>query len=258
MEELEGVLIYNLARKVAEQTTTDEHFRAVQAQVQVANQIYFAILRMLEEQNGLAAESLLRTLFDAAVNCIILAKHKEKLNDFLRNGQFTHLRLIRFTQVMKQRFEPIIQATEDDWKVLFPEFKDAEWHKLKTRDSFIEAEYKPEIYDQFFRRASAYAHGEPFITVRRTDATWKSWSIEARPQLWKTLTVGAYGLASNAMLHMLAIISREFKLGIEGELAKPSAMLEAFKAKHIEVMKQVLENQDNQAGQTVQSIDKKA
>ncbi len=256
MEELEGVLIYQLANKVAEQKTDSGHLRAVQAQLQVVNQVYFAIFRMVQDQNGIAAESLLRTLFDAAVNCIILAKHKDKLQDFFRNGQFTHLRLIRFTQVMKEKFEPLIKATEKDWDVLFPEFKNTDWHKLGTKDSFIEAEFKPEMYDQYFRRASAYAHGEPFITVRRTDESWKNWSIDARPKLWRSLTIGVYGLASNAMLHMLAIISREFKLGIEGEFEKPKMMLEALKAEHIQAIKQMFEEQDGQGGSAVRSDDK--
>ncbi len=257
MSESENLLIYQLAKRVVERKTDSEHLKAVQAQLHATNDIYGGIVRMFADQNGLAAESLLRTLFDAAVNCIILAKHKEKLQDFLRNGQFTHLRLIRFSQVMKERFEPLIKATEKEWEVLFPEFKNTDWHKLGTRDSFIEAEYKPEIYDQFFRRASAYAHGEPYITVRRADKTWQNWTIEARPDLWKTLTVGAYGMASMAMLHMLALLNREFKLGIEEEFAKPKALLDEFKAKHIQVMNQILENQDNQAGPTVQPSEKK-
>ena len=178
MEELEGVLIYELAKKVAEQKTEDNHFQAVQAQILVTNQIYFAIFRMVADKNGLAAETLLRTLLDSSINCIILAKHKEKLPDFIRNGQFTHLRLIRFAEAMKERFEPMVKATEPDWDPLFKEFKNTDWHKLSTRESFVEAEFKPAMYDQFFRRASAYAHAEPFIVVRRSDNTWKNWTVD--------------------------------------------------------------------------------
>ena len=58
------------------------------------------------------------------------------------------------------------------------------------------------------------------------------------------------------MMHMLAIISREFKLGIEKELEKPNAMVQALKAKHIAVISQVLENQDSEARPAVQPSDK--
>lgn len=256
MAELEGVMIFNLAKKVAERKTDNEHLKAVQAQVQVANQIYFAIFRMVADQNGLAAESLLRTLFDTAVNCVILAKHKDKLLDFIRNGQFTHLQLIRFTEVVPERVKPLVAATEDDWKILSPEFKSTEWHKLKTRDSFVEAECKPEMYDKYFRRASSYAHGEPFITVRRTDDTWKNWIVEARPENWKILTIGAYGLACDMMLHMLVILNREFKLGIDEEFAKPIALVQDLKVTHIALMQKQFAHKDKKAGPHVQPNDK--
>jgi hypothetical protein len=240
-----------MAQCVAEQKSEDPHFKAVLAQLTVTNNFYLGLIHMVANENGLAAEALLRSLFDSAVNCIILAKHKEKLQDFLRNGHFMHLRLIRFSDIIKERFTPLLEATEKEWKELIAEFKNTDWHKLGTRDSFVEAEYEPQIYDQFFRRASAYAHAEPFIVVRRPDNTWKNWTIEARPELWKKLGVGVYGMASMAMLHMLAILNREFNLGIEEEFARAKAVVDEFKAKHIQVMNQILENQDNKAGPSV-------
>lgn len=239
-QETEGSLIYKLAKRVAEQTATDEHRRAVNAQVLFANQIYFAIFRMVADQNGLAAEALLRTLFESAVNCVILAKHKEKLNDFIRYGQFTHLRLLRFNDVMKEVTDALVKATEAEWEKLFAEFKAAEWHKLGTRDSFIEAELEPEMYDKYFRRASAIAHGEPYVTVHRTDATWKNWTVSARPDHWKTLTIGAYVLACYMMLRSLAVVSREFKLGLEEEIKQLLAQVDELKGKHIEAIKKAV------------------
>jgi hypothetical protein len=256
MEQLEGVLIYELAKGVAGRATDSEHLRAVQAQIQVTNQIYFAIFRMVADQNGVAAEALLRTLFDSAINCIVLAKHSEKLQDFIRNGQFTHLRLIRFTDVMPEKIKPLVAATENDWKALFQEFKSSEWHKLGTKDSFIEAEYEAEMYNKYFRRASSYAHAEPYITVRPKDATWKNWCIDASLVRWKNVTIGVYGLACNAMLHMLAIVNREFKLGLDAEFEKPLALVKAFKIKHIEIIKQAFANEDSAIRQAAQAGDK--
>src|SRR6476660_2097928 len=115
MEELEGVLILNLTKKIAEQPPDNEHLKAVQAQILVANQIYFGIFRLIADQNGLAVESLVRTLFESCLNCIILAKHKAKLQDFIRAGQFAYLRLIRFNDVMPETIKLLIAATEKDW-----------------------------------------------------------------------------------------------------------------------------------------------
>lgn len=249
MEELEGVLIFKLATKIAEKHTDNEHLKAVQAQIMVANQIYFAIFRMVADQNGLAIESLLRTLFESSIDCIILTKHKEKLQDFIRNGQFAHLRLIRFNDVMPETIKPLIAATENDWNILFPEFKSTDWHKFKTKDSFAEAEYKAAMYDKYFHRASSYAHAEPFITVRPKDQTWQNWGIDVNPARWKTLTLGAYGLACDAMLHMLAIVNREFKLVVDAEFEKPLALVQAYKAKHIDMIKQSVANQETKLNQ---------
>jgi len=225
--------IFELAKQVAEQSTTDEHFRAIQALLQVANQIFVGIYRMVTDQNGLAAESLLRTLFEAAINGIILAKHKELLNDFIRHGQFTHLRLLRFTNInfAKEKIVALLQATDEDWQKLFAEFKHAEWHKLKTTDSFSEAEMAAELYDKYFRRASAFAHAEPYVVVRKTDETWKNWAVEARSDLWKWSSEGATIHAYFVMCHLLAIISREFKLGLEEELGNLRPQLDGLSAK---------------------------
>jgi hypothetical protein len=112
------------------------------------------------------------------------------------------------------------------------------------------------MYDKYFRRASCYAHAEPYVVVRPKDDKWQTWGIDVNPKRWKTLTLGAYGLACIALLHMLAIVNREFKLGMDGEFAKPSALVEAYKAKHVDLIKKSVENQNNQAGQAVQPSNK--
>jgi hypothetical protein len=239
--ETEGSLIFKLAKRVAEQPTADEHLRAVQAQLQVANQILFALFRIVADQNGLAAESLLRTLFESAVNGAILAKHKELLGDFIQYGEFTSLRLLRFTDVLKERIDPIIKLTEEDWAKLLPRFKSRDWHSLGTRDSFVEAEFEPMMYDKYFRRASTFAHAEPYVTVRRKDETWKNWTVEARPDLWATFAGSAYVLGCGVMLHLLRIMNREFRLGIDEEVNQLIALVDALRTNHAEVMKRSVE-----------------
>src|SRR6266567_2143418 len=121
MSDMEGGEIYKLVEHISGTRTEDEHFHAVQAQCQFVSQIYLGLLHMSAQGNGLAAESLLRTTFESAVNCIILAKHKAKLPDFIRYGQFTDLRLLRFNTLpspIKERVDRLIQATDPDWTPL--------------------------------------------------------------------------------------------------------------------------------------------
>jgi len=244
MADAEGMLISNLIERVIDIKTDDDHFKAVQAQSQFVNQVYIGILQMVISENGVCAESLLRTLFESAVNCVILAKHKEKLNDFIRAGQFAHLRMLRFSTLpdpFKKRFDEIIKMTEADWKPLFDEFQNCDWHKLKTRDSFIEAGHKPNVYDEYYRRASAYSHGEPYTVVLKTDNTWKKWTVEAQPDRWKKIAAGTRVFGSLAVLHMLAIINVEFRLSIDEELRNLGKQVSDWREKHVEAVKQAFE-----------------
>jgi hypothetical protein len=193
------------------------------------------------DQNGLAAESLLRTLFETAINAIILAKHKELLKDFIRQGHFQRLQMLRFTDIGREQIDALIKSTEDDWQKLSAEFKHTDWHKLKTSQSFSEAEMPAGMYDKYFRRASAFAHGEPYVVVRNTDETFKNWTAEAQPDLWKWLAEGATIHAYFVMWHLLAIIDREFKFGLEEVLKELVQQLEAGREKLSKAAQSALE-----------------
>jgi hypothetical protein len=101
------------------------------------------------------------------------------------------------------------------------------------------------IYDKYYRTASEYAHGGPFATVHRTDDSWKSWKVGARPDHWKTLVLSAYIFGSILMLQCLAVVNQEFKLGLENELKELDAEVEKYKQKHIDIIKKPFENQNN-------------
>jgi Family of unknown function (DUF5677) len=120
------------------------------------------------EPKRLAGEALLRTLFEVAVSAIILAKHRDRLEHFVGHARFTELRMMRVIEVpaLKEQLAPTIAATEREFQQLWAEFKDQRWHKMGTKDSFIKAEFQPAIYDGYYRRASAIAHGQPYVTVR--------------------------------------------------------------------------------------------
>src|SRR6266480_3646657 len=97
--------IAELAKRVAQQTTEGAHLHAVQAQITFATDIYIGVLQVCSNQNGLAGEALLRTLFEVTASTIILAKHGNKLEDFIRQGRLTELRMMRVIEVpaLKER-----------------------------------------------------------------------------------------------------------------------------------------------------------
>jgi hypothetical protein len=227
--------ITELAKRVSQQKTEDKHFHAVQAQIAFANDIHNGLLQVCSGQNGLAAETLLRTLFEVTVSAIILAKHPDRVSDFLKQGRLTELRMIRVIEVpaLKERLAPTIAATEKEFQELWAEFKDERWHKMRTKESFIEAEFPPGIYDRYYRRASAIAHGQPYETVR-------GGKVEARPTAWRNLSTGATNMASLLMVLLLAIVNREFKLGLDKEIAHLQNEADAPAQRHMDAIRKAV------------------
>jgi len=143
----ESQQLYEITKRVTElNRANNPHFRAVQAQCAFANEIYLGVLELCAKKNGIAAEALVRTLFETVVNGAILAKHREKLPDFIRHGKFTQLRVLHFTdppEPFRAKRDKLKKATDAELQELFKEFKDTRWHKLSTKDSFVEAGLSP-------------------------------------------------------------------------------------------------------------------
>ena len=222
-----SVQILDLSKQLAETPTNDAHRCAVLAQLAFANQIFEGIGAVCEKGNGLSGETLLRTLFETASSTIILAKHPEKLRDFIEHGRMTELRMIRVIESppLKKRLEPTIKATESEFQRLWDKFKENRWHGLGTKDSFAQAEFESSIYDRYYRRASAIAHGQPYVTVRQGQ-------VRARPAAWKNLSLGAGNMAMLMMAALLSILNREFKLGMDDNLARLRQDIDARLQQH--------------------------
>jgi hypothetical protein len=232
--------ILQFANLMSEVKSDNPHLNAVRAQVSYAGEIYRGIIEVSSEGNGLAGEALTRTVFEVVTSTIILAKHGEKFQEFIRHGRFTELRMLRVieTASLKARLAAVVAATEAEYRQLFDEFKEQRWHKLGTRDSFKEAEFQPDMYDRYYRRASAVAHGQPYVTVRHG-------TVQARPIAWKNLSTGALNTASLLMIFLLMIVSREFKLGLEKEIDELNREVHDAAFKHMDAIRNHVGLKDN-------------
>jgi hypothetical protein len=235
MDDISG-RIFHFSKHIAETTTTDAHRSAVFAQLAVANQIFDGIDAVCEKENGLSAEALLRTLFEAAANAIILAKHPEKLAEFIGHGRMTELRMIRVIEspALKARLEPSIKATEQEFQELWARYKENRWHGLGTTASFEEAELESNVYDRYYRRASAISHGQPYVVVRKGE-------VRARQTAWKSLSFGARNMAMLMMVTLLTILNREFKLGADGDVKALAEEVDNRLQKHMGEIQKVVE-----------------
>ena len=136
--------IVDLTSRIIETKPASVHFEAVQAQLAFARNIFLGLMSVCAEKNGLAAESLVRTLFEVATNTIILAKDPDKLSHFVRHGRLTELRMIRFIEQpeLKERLADLIKETDEEFQKLWEEFDERPWHNLKTKEALAEAEFE--------------------------------------------------------------------------------------------------------------------
>ena len=124
--------IFDLSKRISQQETTDPHLSAVLAPVAFVNEIFSGIGTVCDIGNGLAGETLLRTLFEAIPSAVILAKHPDKHRDFIAHGRMTELRMLRVIEVpaLKTRLESRIKATEAEFQDLWEKFNENRWHGL--------------------------------------------------------------------------------------------------------------------------------
>jgi hypothetical protein len=225
-----GARVFRLAKKVLAVEQGCPHFRAVQAQCAFAIEAYSGVLRVVDAQNGVAAVSLGRTLFEAVVSAVILAKHQEKLEDFKNHGKLTTLQMARSVPPGSRFDSPGLRKfrvdTEAECDALQAYFKPTRnWHLLKNSDAFAEAELPENFRDRYYIRVSAVAHGHPFAVVQQFDKEGKNWKIQEEPEEWKKWAEKERVMSMLLMLHMIERLSRVFALGLESEIAPVSQQI---------------------------------
>jgi hypothetical protein len=219
-----------LAKKVLVVERGNPHFRAVQAQCAFAIEAYAGVLVVVDAQNGVAAVSLGRTLLEAVVSSVILAKHQEKLDDFKNHGKLTTFQMARSTPSGSRFDSPGLKKFRDDSRserdALQAHFKPTgNWHLFKTSDAFAEAELPEDFRGRYYVRVSAIAHGHPFPVVQEFDKASKDWKIQAEPEEWKKWAEKERIMAMLLMLHMIGRLSGVFALGLESEIAPVSQQI---------------------------------
>jgi Family of unknown function (DUF5677) len=237
--------IVALIGRVTETKPATAHFEAVQAQLAFAKQIFLGLMSVCAEKNGLAAESLVRTLFEVATNTIILAKRSTRLPLFVRHGRLTELRMLRFIQQpeLKERLADLIKETDEEFQKLWEEFDARPWHNLKTKEALADAEFEAGMYDRYFRRASAIAHGQPYVTVR-------GGKVAARPVAWNNLSTGAANLGRLLMIFLIQIVNREFTLNLNAEIGALDAEVHKLINPHKKAILDAVDSQQKKVSES--------
>jgi Family of unknown function (DUF5677) len=233
--------------------SSSEHFRAVQALCGVILDFYLGVLTLVGHQNGLAAQALVRSLFETVVSAIILAKSPHLLSTFLKHGKFTHLRTLHFAKsdVNEEAGRRRI-ALHAKYKVeldsLFAEFGENAWHGMKTADSFEAAGFERSLHGRYYRSASAIAHGQPHSVVRVTEDGGCSIGRTSMGRM--NSLYGAYIMSSLIIIHFLEQLNSIFDLNLSQKLADCRMGVDVWKARHIELFRHAanLHNNNNNPG----------
>ncbi len=89
------------------------------------------------------------------------------------------------------------------------------------------------MYDKYYRRASAIAHGQPYVTVRNG-------KIGARLVAWRNMSLGTVNMASLLMVQLLAIANREFRLDLEEKIAELAKETDASARQHMDAIRKAV------------------
>ncbi len=243
MGTVEGMKVRALADKISTAPKASDHFEAVRAQCIVAVRLYTGVLQLVSVEDGISAQALLRTLFETIVGAVILSKHPEKLGDFSKHGKLTLLRMARSMDessafAKKHEARSLKKAADAECATLIAHFRPTHnWHMLKRKDAFDEAELPKNFYEAFYARASAVAHGEPFTVFQHKDPTAATWKIEPRYNEWAKWPMLAYVMSMLLMLHMVGYVSKTFALGLGSEWSAVSAEVHALATGQMESAK---------------------
>jgi hypothetical protein len=236
----EAEYIQLILLSISQMRTSNEHFQAVQVLCEAVREVYLGLLDLIAQQRGLAAQALARTLFQTIVSGVVLIRNPEKLEDFRRHGKYTQLRTLHFSEFnmdekSRSEREELQARHASEIDVLYKEFGEREWHKLATKEAFTAAGFKPDVYDKYYRPASAIAHGQPHAIVTKVGDEWKFRRSNSKNA---HQTIGTYVISGMMLVHFLSEINQHYKLGIEAKLKECNQAIEVHKESHYSIFRQ--------------------
>jgi hypothetical protein len=162
--------LIRLLIEICQPSPRDEHFHAIQLICSSALEYYRGVLKLVEDENALAAKVLSRTLLETLVTLVILAKYPAKLPDFKDHGRYAHLRTLKLSgwavendARLASKRDRLLAKDGTDYHELERKFRNKAWHGFKRSAAFMEAGFDFDLYDAFYRPMSEMTHGEPFI-----------------------------------------------------------------------------------------------
>lgn len=206
----------------------DEHMRAIQAQCEVAMEIYGGVLSLIAMDNGLSAEALCRTLFEVLIGATHLAQNPTKLQDFVDYGKLQNFRLMRRVHpsdpVFQERQKKSLAANQAEYERLEQYFKQSKtratdsWHGERVTTLIEKSGMSDKMYHVYYRKVSHIAHGSPYTVVQRKDDVGTKWGLGVDRNAWAYYARTAYVTAFQLITFLLTNVNSELKLGFDKDL----------------------------------------
>jgi hypothetical protein len=221
----------------------DEHTRAVQAQCEVAMEVYDGILSLIAMDNGLSAEALCRTLFEIVIAATHLAQNPAKLQDLIDYGKLVNYRMMRKVhpseKVFQERQKANIAATQSEYERLELHFKTSKsrstesWHGEKITTLIEKSGMDPKMYHVYYRKAANIAHASPYNIVERTNNEGTQWAIGIDRNAWSYYVRTAYVTSFQLITLLFVNIQIELKLDFEEDLQHSIPIMNAITERDI-------------------------
>lgn len=228
INEVEPLMV--LAEQVRLLVPKDDHMRAIQAQCEVAMEVYGGILSLIAMENGLSAEALCRTLFEILLATTHLSQNPGKLQDFIDYGKLMNYRLMRRVQpsqsIFQKRQNNSIAATQAEYERLELHFKPSKtrltesWHGEKVTTLIEQSGMSPQMYHVYYRKVSHIAHGSPYTVVQRRDNLGTQWAVGIDRSAWAYYQRTAYVTAFQLITLLFVNINAQLKLGFDKDLER--------------------------------------
>lgn len=206
----------------------DEHMRAIQAQCEVAMEVYGGVLSLSAMNNGLSAEALCRTLFEVLIGTTHLAQNPAKLQDFIDYGKLQNFKLMRRVHpsdpVFQERQKKSLAANQAEYERLEQYFKQSKtratdsWHGEKVTTLIEKSGMSDKMYYVYYRKVSHIAHGSPYTVVQRKDDVGTKWGLGVNRDAWSYYARTAYVTAFQLITLLLTNVNSELKLGFDEDL----------------------------------------
>jgi len=231
--EREHVALMHVGNLITGAPAKDDFHKVLQCQTTVALEHYGGMLSLVSDKFGFPAEGIGRNLFEIVVGTVYLAKHPQKLNDFLDYGKYLRYRQIRASKTTNAAFQQKqtaeIAQTDVEYDALKKRFKKP-WHgstvELMTKDAGM-----TNLYDVYYRRASSVAHGDAFNVYHFTS---KGWQIGIAWQKWDRAARTAMIFGYQLLVLLFERLNQHLMLGLDHEMQILTDLMNQMTAKDMQ------------------------